>query len=92
MRYGASLGYGDFLFSREISSCHRAGSSRDLFPGSLGDYPTTEVPGTRSKVYHPIRTAHRVFIVFDDNYGIAHVPQAAQGVEQPPIVAVVQTN
>ena len=92
MRYGSSLGDGNFLFSRKISSCNRAGSSRDLFPRSLGDYTATEVPGTRSKVYHPIRTAHRVFIVFDDDYGIAHVPQATQGVEQPPIVAVVQAD
>ena len=92
MRYGAPFGHCYFFFSREISSCHRARSSRYLFPRSFGDYLTTYVPGTGPKIHHAVRAAHGVFVVFDDDYGIAHIPQATQGVEQSPIVAVVQAD
>ena len=36
--------------------------------------------------------ADRVFVMFDDNHGIAEIAQPPQGVEQPLIVALMQAD
>ena len=40
----------------------------------------------RTKVDDMIRAAHRLLVVFDDQDGIAHIPQIRQRIEQPPVV------
>jgi hypothetical protein len=48
--------------------------------------------GPRTHVDDMIRRPNGLFIVFDHDHGIAQIPQARQGVEQPPVVALMQTD
>ena len=45
-----------------------------------------------ANVDHVISTANGVFVVFNDDHGIAEVAQAGQGLEQSVIVALMQAN
>ena len=46
----------------------------------------------RTQVNDVISAANRLFIMLDDQHGVANVPQGRQHVEQPAIVARVQAN
>ena len=48
--------------------------------------------GARTDVDDPVRVAHHVFVVLDDDQRIPDIAQANQGLDQPFIVALMQTN
>src|SRR4051812_6970698 len=46
----------------------------------------------RAQVENVIRAADGIFIVFDDEDGVPKITQTLQGLEQPLVVALVQTD
>ena len=48
--------------------------------------------GTRSEVDDVIGGQYGLFIVFDNNDGIADVPEVRQCPEQSPVVSLMQSN
>ena len=53
---------------------------------------TTVLAGARADVDDPVALADRLFVVLDDDHGVAQVAQPRQRVDQAPVVALVQTD
>ena len=49
-------------------------------------------PGPRPHIDDPIGGADRLFVVLDDDDSVAEVTQPLQGIEQAPVVALVQSD
>ena len=50
------------------------------------------LPGAGTDVDDPVGGAHRLLVMLDDDEGVADVAQPLQGVDQPRVVALVQTD
>ena len=48
--------------------------------------------GTGSEIHHIVRLADRILIMLDDDDGIAEVAQVHQRIEEPLVVALVQSD
>ncbi len=48
--------------------------------------------GSRPDVDHPVALANRLLVVLDDDDGVAEVAQPGQRVDEPPVVALVQSD
>ena len=45
-----------------------------------------------ANVHYPVCLTHGIFIVLHHNKGIAHIPKLRQGVNQAPVIPLVQTD
>jgi len=52
----------------------------------------TMYAGTWANIDHIIRQANRVFVVLDDDYRVADIPQVFQRTQQSVVIPLVQTN
>src|SRR6266516_2548831 len=57
-----------------------------------GDDLAAVAAGARAQVQHMVGGADRLFVVLDDEHGVAEVAQLAQCVEQPGVVALMQAD
>ena len=64
----------------------------DFFGRSLGHHGAAVDAGAGPHVDDVIGRRDGVLVVFDDDDGVAQIAQAAQGFEQPVVVALVQTD
>ena len=48
--------------------------------------------GARPEVDQVVGRANRLFVVLDDEHGVAEIAQLAERAEQPPVVALMQAN
>ena len=64
----------------------------DLRGGALGDDPAAVHAGARAHVDQPVRGAHRLLVVLDDDHGVAEVAQTLERRDQPAVVALVQPD
>ena len=53
---------------------------------------TAVLAGARADVDDPVGVADRVFVVLDDDEGVAEVLEADQGLDEPLVVALVETD
>ena len=51
-----------------------------------------ELPGARAQVDHVVGRPDRLLVVLDDQDGVAEVAQPEQGVEEAPVVPLVQAD
>lgn len=56
------------------------------------DYAPAVFPGAGADVDHPIRCADGVLVVFDDDQRVPEIAQPGESVDQPAVVALVQTD
>src|SRR3979490_3244970 len=76
----------------EITTGRRFGAGGDLIGLALRYQISTSVAGTRAEIDHEIGAADGVFIVFDDENGVAKVAELFERTEQAVVVAGMQTD
>ena len=59
---------------------------------SLGDDAATVGAGAWTHVDHVVRRVNCLLVMLDDDDGVTHVPQTEQRIQEPAIVALVQTD
>ena len=65
---------------------------KDLLYAAFGHHASSVNPGTRAKIDNMIGTADCLFVVLDDYYRVAQVPQVKQRIEQSLIVSLVKPD
>ena len=70
----------------------RAGLGGHLVRRPLGDHATAVLAGARPHVDDVVGQAHGLLVMLDDQHGVAQVAQPHQGLDQPQVVALVQTD
>ena len=88
----ALLGHFDRPLAREIRPGHRRRHLFDAFYDSAVHHGTAMFASTRPDIHDPIAGPNGVFVVLDDEHGVAQVAQSVQRVNQSMIVALVQTD
>jgi hypothetical protein len=63
--------------------------ARDLVHGSERNDLAAMLAGAGAKIDDVVRRAHRLFIVLDDNHGVAEIAKLLERGEQPRVVALV---
>ena len=69
-----------------------SGMAHDVLGRALGDDVAAVDASARTDVDDVVGGEDRVFVVLDDDDGVAEVAQAAQRLEQPRVVALVEAN
>ncbi len=64
----------------------------DLLRGAVGHNLTAMDAGTRADIHDPVRSHHRLFIMFDNNQAVAKIPHALHGRNELGIVTLVQAD
>lgn len=80
------------LATRQERAGDRFGIVEQPFVGSAVDYAPAVFPGAGADVDHPIRCADGVLVVFDDDQRVPEIAQPGESVDQPAVVALVQTD
>ncbi len=88
----ALAGHLDAPPAREELAGQRAGRLHDLGRRALGDDLAAVLAGPGAHVDEVVGRAHRLFVVLDDDHRVAEVAQAQQGVDEAPVVALVQAD
>ena len=88
----APSGNGDLLQADEILAGQRARIGHDLARRPLRDHLAAMDAGTRPDIDDVIRRMDRVFVMLDDDHGIADISEMNQRLEKPRIVALMQPD
>ena len=85
---------GDFdqLAAGEVVGRDGPAVLEQLVVGPGVDHVPTVHARARAHVHDPVGLAHGVLVVLDHDEGVAHVPQAQQGVDESAVVALVQPD
>ena len=89
---GAPLGHGDLARAGEILAGERARIGHDVHRRALGDDARRHARRRRGPDRPRSRRADGVFVMLDDDDGVAEVAQPLERVEQACIVALVQAD
>ena len=84
--------HGNFDGARKIAPGQRLRSGSDFLWLAGGNQVASGITGARSKVDNIIGAANGVFIMLDDENGIAEIAQLFQRMKQAIIVSRVQSN
>src|SRR5271157_4655874 len=76
----------------EITAGERLGAGHDLRRRSLSNDLAAQAAGAGAEVENVIGVTNGLFVVFDDQYGIAQVAQPFQGLNQAVVVALMQAD
>src|SRR5215510_6011206 len=82
----------DLQFARNVTSRDRFGRARDVIGRPDGHDLATMRARAGAEVYDIIGPADRFFVVFDHEHRVAEVAQLGERVEQPFVVARVQSD
>ena len=90
---GASLlGHGDRALARQVLTGDRVLDLQDALHRAAVDDGAAVLAGTRPDVDDPVALADGVLVVLDHDDGVAQIAQSDERVDQPPVVALVQTD
>ena len=76
----------------EAASRFRICRALDLGDCAAGDHFAAVDSGPRAQIDNVIGASHRLLVVLDDDERISFSPQSTQGIEQPQIIARMQSN
>ena len=82
----------DAQLARHVAACERGRVGLDFRRGALRHHTPTMHTRTRPHVDAMVGRANHVLIVFHHQHAVANVTQVFQGVDEPVVVALVQTN
>ena len=88
----ALLRHLDAQCARHIAARQGLGIGFNLCGGALRHHPTAMHTGTRAHVDAMVSRANHVLVVFHHQHAVANVAQMLQGVDEPVVVALVQTD
>ena len=83
---------GDLLFAREVLSGEALFVADDFRIAAGGNDLAAADAGTGAEIDDVVGRAHGVFVVLDDEDGVAHVAQSFQRPQKPIVVARMQTD
>ena len=93
LRHAAAvLGHGNPLDAGQIAAGERVGVGGDLLGRALGHDATAVPARAGAKIDEPIGAAHDRLVMFDDDDGVAARLQFAERVDQPLVVAGMQSD
>ena len=78
--------------ARHVAACERCGVGLYFRRCALRHHPTAMHTRTRPHVDAMVGRANHVLVVFHHQHAVANVAQMLQGVDQPVVVALVQTD
>ncbi len=70
----------------------RAERRRDVVRGAVRDDLAPVLAGARPEVDHPVRRAHHLLVVLDDEDGVAHVAEPLERRDEASVVALVEPD
>src|SRR6266849_9117370 len=88
----AFFGDGDMGGAAEIAAGERLGAGGDVRRLAVGDEVAAGIARSWAEVDHEIGAANGVFIVLDDEHGVAEIAKLLEGAEQASVVAGVQAD
>ncbi len=86
------FGDGDRIFPAEETSSDASRVVFDLFDCPLGHHPAASNTRPGTEVHDVIGRSHGLFVVFDDDHGVALVSEIAEALEQQLVVAWVESD
>ena len=78
--------------AREIAPGERVRIGEDLVRRADRHQVSAELAGAGPEVDHEVRAADGLLVVLDHEHGVAEVAQALEGLQQSPVVALVQAD
>ena len=78
--------------SGEIAAGERLGAGHDLLGRAFGDDVAAEPAGAGAEIEHIVGVADGVFIVLDDEDGVAEVAQLFEGLDEAIVVALMKAD
>ena len=89
----ARMGAGDDLdFAGEVLAGERGGVVHDLLGRTGGDEQAAVLAGAGAEVEDVVGLADGVFVVLDDEDGVAQVAEVFEGVEEALVVALMEAD
>ncbi len=82
----------DFDFAGEVLAGEGGGVVHDLLGGAVGDEVAAVFAGAGAEVEDVVGFADGVFVVLDDEDGVAEVAEVFEGVDEALIVALVEAD
>src|SRR5687768_12832538 len=76
----------------QVAPCDRLRGVAYFIDGAFGDDESTMLAGAGPEIDQMIGRLHRLLVVLDDDDRVAEVPELAESVEQPRVVALVQAD
>ena len=92
---GEFAGFGageDFDFAGEVLAGEGGGVVHDLLGGAVGDEVAAVFAGSGAEVEDVVGFADGVFVVLDDEDGVAEVAEVFEGVDEALVVALVEAD
>ena len=86
------LGDLEELATGEICTGQGLGVGQQILVATAVHHTPTVLAGIRSDVDDPVGRADGVFVVLDDDEGVAQVAQPGEGVDETTVVALVETD
>lgn len=83
---------GDLLAPGEVVTGQGLGVRDDLLRRPLGDDGTAVHAGPRADVEHMVGEANGILVVLHHDHRVAQIAQMGEGLEQPLVVALMQTD
>src|SRR5207248_1611902 len=78
--------------AEEIAAGERPRVGDHLIDSALSDDVAAVLTGAGPEIDDMIRCAHRLFIVLDDDHGVAEIAQRVERREEPRVVALMQSD
>ncbi len=82
----------DFDLASEVLACDGRGSVHDLLRSAIGDEVTAVFSGSGAEVEDVVGMADGVFVVFDDEDGVAEVAEVFEGVDEALVVSLMEAD
>ena len=71
---------------------YRPGNFFQIGKAAVGGYPAAVLSGPGTQIDNGIRGPDGFFIMFNDQNGVAPVPQRLEGIDQDPVVPGMQAD
>ena len=91
-RFSSCLRNRDLQSSGQIRSGDRFSAVLDILRASRRHNLSAMLPGAGTDVNQEVCSTHGVFVMFDDNHGIAQIPQVIQRIQKFVVVPLVKSD
>src|SRR6267143_5141851 len=83
---------GNFQIAVQVAAGERIGIARDFLRAARRDQVAAGIACPRTQVHDVVGAAYRLFVVLDDEHGVAEIAQIFEGRNQTSVIARVQAN
>ena len=90
--FAALIGHADHPLAGQIGTRHGIRARHDIGRRSRGDHVSAVNARTGTHIDHVVGSANRIFVVLDDDNGIADIAQALERLDQALVIALVKAD